>query len=920
MHLARRRTVASLAAATLLASSLACQASTAPAASMGPSQGTGVARVLVAALTTTAVARITVTVAPGDGPNFVPFSVDLTQTGSQWTGRITGIPAGPGRLFDAKAYDAGGTKLLEGSGKSDIVVGGAAVVSIVLQEEQPGLANAFPIIDSIAASRDAVGANATVQFIASAHDPDPGDGVQYGWIASCGVLDTTSRPNPVWTAPAALGSCTVSLTVSDTHGASTTASLVIAVVPTGDASVVVTFNGWPVIAGVTGSVTLGAQLDGVVAVVAADPDGDPLTYAWTSTCPAIAFDSGPPYGGSIAHLVVPGPSPTCNVVATVSDGRGGNTTATLTLPPNQSLTPKCAGVTCQLGQTCDPAVGQCKPTDLCATVTCPPASDACHVAGTCNVVTGVCDSQTAKTCPSGQACDPSTGSCAATNLCAAVTCPPPSDPCHVGGTCDASTGTCSAQVSKTCPSGQSCDVSTGQCQGASTAAVPVPQVARDVPVSPPAGLAMDASGNSYLAAAINSVTPIGFDGHNVASTGDFDAFFARYDTAGHAAWAVGYGDALANAQIATGAAVTNDGTLAVIGSFSGSFTIGTTITSASPIDFLAALRTADGSGVWAKQLNDGPNGILKAVAANPGDASSTHGNRIAVCGIASQAATDLVPGATYGGLNDVVIAVYTSTGTRLWSKQIGTAANEECNAVAVDDDGDVYAAGKFDGATLTIPGTPTLTGPGSSIRKFVWIAKLDGATGNGVASVAFGNATGQSNPTSLAVDPAGKLLVGGSFTPALPLGSTTLSTAGGTDGFVAKLDPTAGLAPIWAVRLGGTGADAVNGVATTSTGDVLVTGLFNKTTTGVAALTAGSTTAADAFLLKLDGATGAAQFSAAYGDPVTQSGDAVAVNRFGGNQFAMTGTLNGSISFPAPAAAITAVGAQDVFVLVGLVQ
>jgi hypothetical protein len=44
------------------------------------------------------------------------------------------------------------------------------------------------------------------------------------------------------------------------------------------------------------------------------------------------------------------------------------------------------------------------------------------------------------------------------------------------------------------------------------------------------------------------------------------------------------------------------------------------------------------------------------------------------------------------------------------------------------------------------------------------------------------------------------------------------------------------------------------------------------------------------------------------------------VNRFGGNQFAMTGTLNGSISFPAPAAAITAVGAQDVFVLVGLVQ
>ncbi len=885
--------------------------------SSSPRAHTGVARVLVSALSGAAgIARVTVTVS---GPSFTPFTADLTRSGDQWTGRVTGIPVGSSRQFLAVAYDASGAALYSGSAMATIEASAAAVVAITLQGGQgSGTSNSFPVIDGLSASRDQVGASGTVQLDVSAHDPDPGDTLSYGWTSTCGAFDSASKANPTWIAPSIFGPCQISITVADNHGAATTATLVVNVVATGDANVTVSLNAWPVISGMTGSVTMGASMRGALAVVAADPDGDPLAYAWSTTCNGLVFDSTPPYGASLAQFTMAGPSGSCDVTVTISDGRGGNTKGTLTLPPNTLTSTSCNNVTCQSGQTCDPVDGLCKPTDLCASVTCPPATDACHVAGACNAVTGVCDAQTPKSCFTGQSCDLASGTCVATNLCANVTCTA-SDLCHLAGTCDPTTGVCSAQTAKSCPTGQSCDLATGQCQIPTTVAVPVPKAARDLQVSPAAGLAMDTSGNAYLAAAIYSLTPVSFDGHMVASTGDMDVFLAKYDKAGINVWAVGYGDTSGAPQIATGAAVTQDGTLAVIGNFSGNLTLGSPLNSAAQIDFLAGVSASTGSGLWAKQLNDGSSGLLKAVAANASDGSA-HGNRIAICGLASQAATDLVPGATYGGQSDIVIAVYSSNGTRLWSQQIGTAANEECDAVGVDDNGDVYAAGKFDGASLTIPGTPALTGPGTSIRKFLWVAKFDGATGAGLASAAFGNTTGQVAPKSLAVDAAGKLLMGGNFSVALPAGATTLTSAGGTDAFVAKLDPAASLAPIWAVRLGGTGGDTANGVATTSTGDVVVTGLFNKTTTGVAALTANGTTAADVFLLELDGASGAARFAAAYGDAVTQSGDAVAVNRFGANQLAVVGTLNGSIPFPAPAGTVTATGNVDVFLLVGPIQ
>jgi hypothetical protein len=599
-------------------------------------------------------------------------------------------------------------------------------------------------------------------------------------------------------------------------------------------------------------------------------------------------------------------------------------------PPCDPPTGRCPAeqpVVCPALQRCFPADGACH--GLCDGVICP-TSDLCHLPGTCDPSSGWCGFESPKTCLSGQGCSLVDGQCHATDLCAGITCTA-SDLCHVAGACNPASGFCPAQTARLCPSGQACDLADGLCKdlcasvsctggqtcdpGTGHCRDPfVAQVVKDVPTWIAAAIAVDAAGAAYLAAAVQLPT-FSLDGLDVTGSFDGQALVARFDPSTHAAtWARTYGDT--GPQLATlpaGVAVTQDGTVAVIGTFSGLVTIGNVISSSAAIDFLGAVSAADGSGRWAKQFNDGTSGLLKSVHANP--SSST--NRIAICGLADRAATDLVPGAAFGGARDLVIGVFDSAGNRLWSRQVGAAGNEECDAVAVDDHGDVYATGRFDGATLAFGGaTAPLIGPGTTIRKFLWVAKFDGATGSALASAAYGNTVGNANPSAIAASSLGKAVVVGNFTSALPFGGTagTLTGAGGADAFVVQFDPTT-LAPTWAVRLGGAGSDTASGVALTSLGDVVVTGAFNRTTTGAAALTAASATAPDVFLLKLQGATGATAFAASYGDALMQTGDAVAVNRFGADQVALVGTLNGSIAFPAPAGTVSATRPQDAFLL-----
>jgi hypothetical protein len=433
---------------------------------------------------------------------------------------------------------------------------------------------------------------------------------------------------------------------------------------------------------------------------------------------------------------------------------------------------------------------------------------------------------------------------------------------------------------------------------------------------------------------------------------------------------VEYGDA--SDQAPAGLAVGDLGSNRVLanGRFSG--ILGPLAAGASTWDYLLFLNASTGAIAMARSVDTG-GGAFLAVGANPSL------GLFAVCGKADKLALDTTSGApgstwatvaganAYGGATDIVVGLYGADGALRWAKQIGTAADEECDAVAVDDAGNVIAAGKYSGSgNLLLAGSTPLPNPGSAFRRHIWIARFDGATGAGLAQRSFGGGTGQHQPYAVAPDAAGDVFLAGYFTNSIPFGSATgsgatsctagtngcLASSGGQDGFVAKLDPT--LAPLWMTRIGtATADDMVRGLALDSNGNPVVGGLLNgvstastitpsttettpiadgpscvPTTPGTCALTSAGGSSSS-FVAKLAGATGLFDVAAARmtGNAGASNTNRVAVNAKGSGAFLNAvsfggelagGTLDfGTASSPLP---ITAPSGAATFLVFGRLQ
>ncbi len=114
-------------------------------------------------------------------------------------------------------------------------------------------------------------------------------------------------------------------------------------------------------------------------------------------------------------------------------------------------------------------------------------------------------------------------------------------------------------------------------------------------------------------------------------------------------------------------------------------------------------------------------------------------------------------------------------------------------AVAVDNLGNTLLIGDFAGAVDFGGGALTSAG-----QTDVFVAKLDSA-GAFVWAKRFGDNQAQ-NGRGIAVDGAGNVFITGSFASKIDFGGGALTTAGGTDVFVAKFDPDGN--HLWSKRFG----------------------------------------------------------------------------------------------------------------------
>jgi len=307
---------------------------------------------------------------------------------------------------------------------------------------------------------------------------------------------------------------------------------------------------------------------------------------------------------------------------------------------------------------------------------------------------------------------------------------------------------------------------------------------------------------------------------------------------GGVSWAVKAG--ATDQDIATGIARDSAGNLYIVGEFAGSATFGsTTLTSTGWYDIFVAKLSSAGVFQWARGLGDSTNNDFGL-----GIAVDSSGN-VYITGFFGGTVAFGGTSLTSTGDKDMFVAKLSSAGVFQWAKKGGGAYRDEGHGVAVDSSGNVFVTGDFY-ATASF-GSTSLTSAG---ERDMFVTRLSSAGAFQWTRQAGG--TGRDNGLGVAVDSSGNVLVAGHFsTTAATFGSTTLTSAGGDDLFVTRLS-SAGVFQ-WARRGGGSSTDHGLGVAVDSSGNALVSGSFvGSATFGSTTLT--SAGSQDAFLAKLNSA------------------------------------------------------------------
>ena len=254
--------------------------------------------------------------------------------------------------------------------------------------------------------------------------------------------------------------------------------------------------------------------------------------------------------------------------------------------------------------------------------------------------------------------------------------------------------------------------------------------------------------------------------------------------------------------------------------------------------------------------------------------------------------------ASAGG-NDVFVASLDYTGAYVWAKRFGDTAAQTGVDVAADKQGATIVIGDFAGK-LDFDGT-VLTSAGSTD---VFVAKLDGG-GGVVWARRFGNNVAQ-NGKGIAVDDVGNVYVTGSFSGTIDFGGGALTSAGGTDVFVAKLDKDGN--HVWSRQFGDASAQSGKAVAVDKGGNVVVAGeVAGSIDFGGGPLT--SAGGNDLFVVSLD-ATGNMVWGKIFGNNAAQSAGGVAVDDIGNVYVA--GPFAGKIDLGG--GLLTSAGGNDIYV------
>jgi len=258
---------------------------------------------------------------------------------------------------------------------------------------------------------------------------------------------------------------------------------------------------------------------------------------------------------------------------------------------------------------------------------------------------------------------------------------------------------------------------------------------------------------------------------------------------------------------------------------------------------------------WANSIKCHNNAKGAAVKADANGNVYTTGNFATLSDFDSGSGTHTISPV---GQRDIFVLKNDASGNFVWAKSIGGNLEDISNSIDLDNSGNIYVTGNFQGTVDFDPGA-AIYNLSSAGDYDAFLLKLD-ASGNFVWAKQIGG-TGRDYSYSIKIN-AGSVYLAGLFDAIADFnssaGSYTLSSFGSFDIFVAKFDLAGNFT--WAKQMGGTASEQAKAIATDVSGNLYLTGNFNGTTNfdpGVSnyTITSATATVADIFVLKLD-ATG----------------------------------------------------------------
>ncbi len=162
----------------------------------------------------------------------------------------------------------------------------------------------------------------------------------------------------------------------------------------------------------------------------------------------------------------------------------------------------------------------------------------------------------------------------------------------------------------------------------------------------PNSIALDNSGNIYVAGAMDSAATFG--SYEVVGNGNDDAFIAKYDPSGNAMWAVGFGGT--ETDYLSGIAVDRLGNVYGTGQFKGTATFGSNqFTSAGNYDAFFVKLDTDGNLIWVNTA--GGSGLDRGFAC-----ATDYGTNLYVSGSFRESANFGGSSLTSQGSDEIFIA------------------------------------------------------------------------------------------------------------------------------------------------------------------------------------------------------------------------------------------------------------------------